>query len=362
MKVLEYIRYYSLNKLEEENTLHKNVPGHQLWNWDYLKKEGFEMSEVTPEPLTTSRLLRQLFMDNIKQQRKVIEMKDVDVVYAPFMWDAYYLALLKTLHLYRKPLVAIAQDTWDTNSCTSSLNRIKYRFLRYIAKHGVDKLLFISKSLYDQCSWYFDEKGKQIPLAHWGVDTEFYDAYKRIHIEEEKNQNIFVTGGSNRDFLVMANAALLLKDECNCKIHIQTNRCPETITPSDNLIVDRTPQDWSDLLKGYCNCLAVAVPLAEKLSFMTGITVVLEGMACRKPIISTYSPHYPFDIEKEKIGIYVPYGDATAWKDAILYFVENPDEAREMGERGRHLIDSRHNYRLFCEELKFHLSDLHSKL
>lgn len=355
MKITEFIRYYSLHHLDAENQIKRNVPRHQLWNWDYFVQESFDISEVEPEALTSSRLLKQLFMDNIKQQRKVTGISDTDVIYAPFMWDAYYLAFLKTLHLYHKPLVAIAQDTWDTSSCTSPLNRIKYRFVRYIAKHGVDKLLFISKSLYDQCNWYFNNPDKHIPLEHWGVDAEFYDSFQRGHKDDVPSHEIFVTGGSNRDFNIMAEAAKLLKKECDCKIRIQTNRCSEQLTSADNFIVDRTPHDWSDLLQGYCNCLAVAVPLQEKLSFMTGITVVLEGMACKKPIISTYSPHYPFDIEKEKVGLYVPYGDAQAWRDAILYLVNNPDEAHEMGLRGRHLIDTKHNYQMFCEELKQHI-------
>ncbi len=37
----------------------------------------------------------------------------------------------------------------------------------------------------------------------------------------------------------------------------------------------------------------------------TGLTCVMDALALGKPIISVRNPYFPFDIEKEKCGLYV---------------------------------------------------------
>ena len=362
MSIIEFIRYYSVASLCEENEKSKAIPRHQIWNYDYFKEKEYDIKEIVPEEESQNRLLRQLLMETIGQQKDVLRtckvIKGKKVLYAPFLYDAYYIAFLKTIGLCYTPLVAIAQDTWDLGCTTSRLNKLKYCFLRFIAKHGVDKLLFISPELYNHSKDYFNDPKKHIPLNHWGVD---YDYYNDLSIGNDcpevlkyVNPNyVYVTGGANRDFDVMSRLAAL--SDGRFDVVLQSNRCPEHIIASENLVVDRTPKGWKDLLYGYRNSMCVAVPLLQTLGYMSGITVVLEGMACGKPIISTYSPHYPFDIEKEKVGLYVPQGDEKAWLDAVRYLLDNPDEAREMGERGRKIIKTKHNYRMFCEELERHI-------
>lgn len=347
MKILEFIRYYSLENLETEFFKEHAMPLHQLWNWEYLKAQGNQLCEIIPQELSLSVLHRQLFMDNIKQQKLVLK-KNTDIIYAPFMGDAYYIAFLKSLHLCKTPLIAISQDTWDLDKTSSLKNKLKYAFLRYIAKHGVDKLLFISPNVYNHCKEYFSDTEKHIPLQHWGVDIEYYDKYFATQQKYPSNDYIYVTGGANRDFQLIQDICSI---DSSVQFLVQTNRCPEEIRESNNLTIDRTPQTWNDLLSGYYNCRAVAIPLKYDISYLSGITVVLEGMACRKPILSTESTLYPFDIEKEKIGFSLPFNDKNAWIDAIKYLENNPDEAKEMGERGRFLVEHKHNYKLFCEEL-----------
>jgi glycosyltransferase involved in cell wall biosynthesis len=102
----------------------------------------------------------------------------------------------------------------------------------------------------------------------------------------------------------------------------------------------------------YYNCLAVAIPLLKAVQQNTfGITVIMEALAMGKPIISTVNPLYPFDLEKEKIGLYVDYDDVNGWKHSVNYLINNPDEAREMGERGRFLCEKKYNYNLFSKEV-----------
>lgn len=355
MRISEFIRYYSLQELENTNYDSHNMPLHQLWNWEFLKDTGYEMSEAKPDTLIQKGFWRQLFMDNKAQQKASLNQKP-DLLYAPFMGDAYYIALLKCLHLCNVPLIAIAQDTWNLDKTSGLKNRFKYQILRFLAKNGVDKLLFISEGVFEQCKGYFNNPQKHIPLHHWGVDIEYYDNYITNQTEKPTKDFLFVTGGANRDFNLMQKLALL--KDCPIKIFVQTNRCPLDIRNSTNFVIDRTPSTWNDLLHGYYNSMAVAVPLEKKLSYLSGITVVMEGMACNKPVLSTETNLYPFNLEKEKAGFYLPYGDEKAWKDAVQYLIDNPEEAIEMGNRGRYLVEHKHNYKIFCEELKNHIESL----
>lgn len=330
------------------------IPLHQMWNWEYFQQKGYDMIESEPLSLTESHLLQQLLMHNCDQQIDALQKaKHADVIYAPFMGDAYLIALAKVLHLCHTPLVAIAQETWRLDYSSSKLNRLKQMFVRYLAKHGVDRLLFISENVYNQCSEYFDNLEKQIPMKHWGVDIDYYDRFISLLDKSLTNDYVFVTGGANRDFALMNKVSEY--ENLSFPIYIQTNRCPIEISESSRIRIDKSPKGWDDLMNGYLNSAIIAVPLALNLNYMSGITVVLEGMACRKPILSTISPHYPFNLEKEKVGLYLPFGDDKAWVDAINYLHDNPDEARDMGERGRYIVEHKHNYNLFCKELEKHI-------
>ena len=78
---------------------------------------------------------------------------------------------------------------------------------------------------------------------------------------------------------------------------------------------------------------------------------MVEAMAMGKPILSTFNPAHPIDIEKEKMGLTVDYGDVEGWRQALKYLKDNPDEAKEMGARALHICKTRLNYSRFSKEI-----------
>lgn len=102
------------------------------------------------------------------------------------------------------------------------------------------------------------------------------------------------------------------KRDGNYKLFVQTNRMDRTIKDKfhnlPNVCLDLGCRGESDLLSGYNDAAIVLVPLKEDTGSMSGITVVFEAMAMGKPVISTRSCYYPFDLEKEGCGIYVEEG------------------------------------------------------
>ena len=57
------------------------------------------------------------------------------------------------------------------------------------------------------------------------------------------------------------------------------------------------------------------------------------------------------DLEQEKCGILVDYGDVEGWKRAIEYISSHPEEAVAMGRRGRALAERLYNERQCGEEV-----------
>jgi glycosyltransferase involved in cell wall biosynthesis len=71
--------------------------------------------------------------------------------------------------------------------------------------------------------------------------------------------------------------------------------------------------------------------------------VILEAMACRKPVIGSRAGAIPEIVEEGKTGLTFPPGDADNLSDAILAVVTDLAEAKRMGERGyERLADTFH--------------------
>ena len=63
--------------------------------------------------------------------------------------------------------------------------------------------------------------------------------------------------------------------------------------------------------------------------------VLLEAMAYQKPVIATRVPGMDEIVIDRETGILVPPADEQALANAILFFINNPEKARDMAVAGR---------------------------
>ena len=63
--------------------------------------------------------------------------------------------------------------------------------------------------------------------------------------------------------------------------------------------------------------------------------VIVEGMVAEKPVIATDGGGAKEIVVNGNTGLLVPMGDVAAMAEAILFLLDNPETAREMGRRGR---------------------------
>jgi glycosyltransferase involved in cell wall biosynthesis len=88
----------------------------------------------------------------------------------------------------------------------------------------------------------------------------------------------------------------------------------------------------SELALEYQHSKVIVLPsITESESF--GM-VLIEAMACKKPVIGSNVGGIPYVIDNEQNGLLVPPKDPQALADAIIKILTNPQLAKKMGEEG----------------------------
>ena len=73
-------------------------------------------------------------------------------------------------------------------------------------------------------------------------------------------------------------------------------------------------------------------------------TKTIEYMACSKPVIASDFPLTADIIREAQCGILVEPCDASAHASAILYLLNHPEEAKQMGQNGRKAVMEKYNW------------------
>ncbi len=355
-KVAEVIRFYSLDEIMDFIDKGGEYPLHHVWCYDKIKEDGIPVEGIDYNNNSwVNRLGNKFWMFNLQQQVNMLKRsKDFDIIYAPFIADVFLLALLKSLGLYKKPIFALGLDT-HLPFKSEPFKKLRQKLIRMVYKHGIDSLLFFNESIYKKSKEH-GRLSKFDTFCEWGADLDFFSNFIDRQTEPPALDFVYSTGGTGRDFKTLIKAF----DDIDFNLKITTKRDEGLENAPANVIIDNSVQPGLHsvglIRKEYYNSLAVAISLKKTGHFWpVGITVIMEALAMAKPIVSTVNDMYPFDLEKERIGFYVDYNDVEGWKDRINYLINNPDEAKEMGERGRYLCEKKYNYKLFSDSVINHL-------
>ena len=103
----------------------------------------------------------------------------------------------------------------------------------------------------------------------------------------------------------------------------------------------------AQLFACYANCDVFALPSKGE-----GFGLVfLEAMACAKPVVGGAHGGIPDIVEDGVTGLLVPHGDAERLAQALETLLNHPNEAAEMGARGRERVQKDYTFEEFQSRL-----------
>ena len=312
-------------------------PGHTLYGATYLPEHGIE---VICHKLKTN--------PNINRWKASLELipavfsrrKEISAVYGTSFRGMELLIFLRTLRIFNKPIVI-----WHHQPIVINGNPIREVISRFFYK-GIDYMFFFSEEIYRK-SLQTHKVEKNGEICPWGCDLPYYDKLM-AGAGNQVTREFISTGKEHRDFATLMNAFKLCPNQ---HLFILTTSkfaeedYEETIlkymSPNVELEINKSkwiPEIAEMILPYRCVCIC-----CKETNYTVGLTTLVEAMAFGKPVIVTRNPNFPFDVDKEGIGISVQYNDVDGWRDAIRFISSHPEEAEEMGRRGRLLAEKIYN-------------------
>jgi glycosyltransferase involved in cell wall biosynthesis len=79
--------------------------------------------------------------------------------------------------------------------------------------------------------------------------------------------------------------------------------------------------------------------------------VILEAMACAKPVVATAVDGVPEVVRHRETGLLHAPGDSVALANDLLELLHNPDRAAALGVAGRRLVEAEFSGRRFAEDV-----------
>ena len=221
-----------------------------------------------------------------------------------------------------------------------------YRFSQPIIKRWHQRLhggIAVSPAAHNYVHNFFPRDYRIIPN---GIDVDHFagNAAPWPEYQDGKTNILFVGRMEKRKGL-----RYLLEAYCRLKWDHPNTRLivvgPGNLDrESHGILSARNPRDvelvggvsYQDLPRYYASADIYCSPATGQESF--GI-VLLEAMACGKPIVASAIEGYMGIVQDGEQGLLFPRRDAHALANALASLVQNPEYARRLGETGRRMVE-----------------------
>lgn len=111
--------------------------------------------------------------------------------------------------------------------------------------------------------------------------------------------------------------------------------------------VGSVPQE--KLAEYYNSCNLFVLPSTDPTRETFGI-VLLEAMACKRPVVATEIAGAAEDIKCNRAGVVVSPGDEEKLAEAMLCILKNQELSAKMGLAGRRMVEKKYNWRRVAEQ------------
>lgn len=288
-----------------------------------------------------SRLKRML----ITAWRVLQQRNNIDAVFATHYQGLELLMFLRAARLFRKPVVLWMHQPIRRSS--SPLRRLITRFFY----RGADEMLFFSQKIIDDSAAARMTDSRKFHLGYWGADLDYYDS---LTATAPQRHGFISSGKEMRDMPTLFSA--FAKTGAPLDAYIPSNgggvdyvQQLKSTTTTDNIHLHLDTHFTYPQFAALVNSHACVCICCQETNYTVGLTTVVEALALGIPILSSRNPQFPFDIDKEGVGITIPYYNIDGWVRAINYIESHPAEAHAMGQRAHALAARLYNDRHTAE-------------
>lgn len=322
-----------------------------------LSKKGFEECPVCAGRKISERLKiyptnssSKLFYvkDAYRIAKGLIEHSDILVVAQdPFLTG---LAGLRLKKKFKVPLLLHFHGDFWQNKYWLKERRLVNRLLLLLSKTLVKKadgIRVTSSGIRDKLiqSGLAEDKIRVIPTP---VNVEKFANYeqnkvKKLRKQHQDRKTIINVGRRDgaKDYATLFKAIGLVYEKYRNLAFCQMGAgfyLPEKIQTDENLILASTDKIKQSELINYYHASDVYVSSSCHESFGK---VLVEAMASGLPVVATATTGSQEIITNEVNGFLVPVRDEKALAKKILYLLNEPEKANEMGEAGRKMVMKR---------------------
>jgi len=321
-------------------------PAHHLYGTALLGDE-FDVVDLpfdTDSPLErVTELTRRRFGDIAQQATAVRARRPGSVIYAAAAPELRSLAVLRAARLFATPIVGVYHST-----PSSAIHR-------FSALRGFDRVIALAQHTRRgliACGM----PPERVSVLGWGADLDFAGFAPRMPAAADAP--VVATGKTGRDMRTLL--AALLATGLPARIYGDRGELDRagpipaqvTVRPVSSNDATSAPMKYDDGVTADLRSAAVvAIPLAST-DRLTGLTEVVDVLACGRPMILTRSPYFDFDIEQIGCGWWVEPGDVRGWSERLTAAVADRDRLDQMGRAGRAWAEQHLNAELFTAGLR----------
>lgn len=313
---------------------------------------------VDPPDINVVRLPAILRFGNAPLLPGLMQIRDVDIIHLhyPFIFGAELIwAISKIRHIpyvitYQNDLIGegIRRFIFDAYSTVST----------GIVLGGASKFAVVSLDHAQTCrmSSFFRRRWNDVMEVPNGVDAELFqplrtglETRKKYGISADDDLVLFVGGLDRAHFFKGVSVLLgafskLSRTKTKLMIVGDGDRKEEYQSEAKSLGIGENTIfagyiPFNRLPEYYSSANIVVLPSLLSESF--GI-VLIEAMACGRPVIASNLPGLRSVVTDEMEGLLVPPGDSDALAEKIRFLLDNPQKQRELGIRGRAKVESKY--------------------
>jgi len=335
-------------------------PLHYTTGYMHLSNYDIECKTITAykDKKWLIKLSKLLPIGDLNFQLQIIKQsRDCDLIITHIDQVNLMLAVFRKFRILKTPVLAIIHHSFNPNIMdTKWIWKMYVRVAGYIVFNGFDKNTFMNKVGYENAVSYYKDY-KNLDYLEWGADSDFFNITENTGTD----LNFVAIGSSNRDYNllieVFSELKLPLKIYANNNIeehltvHIPSNVTIDKTLLNSNLKGDEIFEKQKIIREIYNSATAILIPIKQQGDIGAGGTVFFETLSSGKPLIVTDNLLFSFDVEKENVGLKVPFGDKAAWIKAVKFIANNPNEAKKMGINARQLSEKRFNYKIYLNSI-----------